>query len=351
MGKFTDGVKKIFSRNSKYANLPLGSGVNVWGTHKWFNTPLVGKYSDVYFYTIINKIFAALKNCRFVDNSDTEFVTDIKDFLEREITHIVWNYWKDGIIVVEETRKGYLVVDEYETDKNGVVKMQKNWTVLYSDMYKLKRLSTFEILKSELLFMDKIGSASDFLTSTYGTVCLITGTTMPMTAQEKEELNTQLKSSLGITADKQQFIISQSRNLDMKTIDFDIKGLALDEKMKDQYLVIADYFNVPKNLLSGDTDSTYENQKAALKRFYSDCISPLCEVVLQLGRMLISDSTELIPSTELTFTFDNVPEISLESEFVSSIRDLLEIAKDDTLSPASRAKLRELIDKKIEDYQ
>lgn len=352
MSKFTDNIKKVFSQNTpNHAELPMGSGVNVWGTQQWFKSPLVGKYSDIYFYTIINKIFSGLRNCRFVDLSDTDFVSTIRDFVEGEITHIVWNYWRDGYVVVESTKKGYAVVDNNKTDKDGVVILGKNQYVYYGDLYKLKRESTFNILQSELALMDRTGSASDFLTSTYGSMCLITGNTMPMSKAEKEELNTQLKTSLGITADRNQFVISQAKDLNFRDISFDVKGLALDEKIKDQYLLLADYFNVPKNILSSDTDSTYENQKAALRRFYSDCISPLCEIVLSIGRMLIMQSNIMIPSTELTFVFDNVPEISCESEFVQSINDLLSIVSNENLSPSARRKLQDIINQKIEDYQ
>lgn len=347
----TDRVKKLFSRNDNHAQYPLGSGVSVWGTQQWFRSPLVGKYSDIYFYTIINKIFSALHNCRFVDNSDTAFITDIKDFLEAEITHIVWNYWKDGFVIIETSRRGYSVVDKYQLNKNGEVILEKNQIVYYGDLYKLKRESTFNILTSEINLIDKFGSAMDFLTSTYGSMCLISGNTMPMSVDEKEELNNQLKTSLGITADKQQFVISQSKDLHFEKIDFDLAGLGLDDKMKDNYLLLADFFNVPKNILSSDTDSTYENQKAALKRFYSDCISPLCEIVLTIGRMLIANSNVLLPSNQLTFVFDNVPEISTEAEFVESIKSLLEIAANEHLSPASRLRINEIINQKIEDYQ
>lgn len=343
-----DSLKGIFtSKNSERL-----SG-QAWGAQLWYGAPLVGKYSDVYFYSIINKIFNALKNCRFVDNSDTPFVTDVKDFLDAEIIHLVWNYWKDGIIVVEYSDRTYKVIDKYRKNSFGevIVPTNKEWYILYSDLYLVKRTSTFDILKNELFFMDKLGSALDFLTSTYGSVCLISGNTMPVSDQEKEELNLQLKTSLGITADKNQFVISQSKDLKMDKIDFDVNGLALDEKIKDQYLLLADYFGVPKNILSLDTDSTYENQKAALKRFYSDCISPLCEIVLSVGRMIISRSNLLVPSTDLTFVFDNVADISTENEFVESVKNLLEIAKDESLSLDSREKLMDIINNKIENYQ
>ena len=351
---FMKRALKLFARNAdNHASLPMGSGVNVWGSAEWFRSPLVGKYSDTYFYTITNKIFSALHNCRFVDNSDTESVTELCRFLEREIVHIVWNYWKNGIIVCEENKDGWLIIDHYKTDKEGLVEVpsKKNWIIVYSDLYKVKRLSTFEVIQSELGYMDRIGSAEDFLTSTYGCVNLITGTTMPMSVAEKEELNKQLKTSLGTTADKDQFVISQAKDLSVNHIDFDVKGLGLDEKMKREYLLLADFFNVPKNILSSDTDSTYENQRAALRRFYSDCISPLCEVVLELGRAIIVQGADLVPASSLTFTFDNVPEISSEAEFVSEVKALLEIVADTNLDGISARKIREIINKKIEDYQ
>jgi hypothetical protein len=340
-------IDRIFRKNAQ--TTPIGN-TNVWGMQQWFKSPYVGKFSDVYFYSLINKMFGGLDNSRFINNGNSGLVDSVKDFLNDNAKHLIWNYWRDGIIVVDI--RDLSIVEDYRKDKIGAVTDYdyKNWVVIYSDTYTLKRLSTFDIIKNELCFLDRLGTAEDFLTSTYGSVCLITGKTMPMSTKDKEDLNLQLKTSLGITPEKQQFIISQSKDLSMEQFNFDLAGLNLEGKIRDQYLLLADYFNIPKNILTTDTDSTYENQNAALKRFYTDCISPLCEVLLRVGKEILIRSNELIPTTDLSFTFDNVDCLSTDSVFIETINGLLEIASNDALSASNKARINDIITKKIEEY-
>lgn len=172
-----------------------------------------------------------------------------------------------------------------------------------------------------------------------------------MNASDKEQLNRELKTNLGITADKNQFIISQGRDLQMHQFSFDMAGLDLAGKLDKQYLLLADFFNVPKNILTTDTDSTYENQSAALKRFYTDCIAPLCEVILEVGRMIIRQSYELVPSEDLSFVFDNVDVLRDTEKFSAEIRSLLDLVESESLDEESKSKLRDVISNKIADFQ
>lgn len=115
--------------------------------------------------------------------------------------------------------------------------------------------------------------------------------------------------------------------------------------------MLADFFNVPKNILTTDTDSTYENQSAALKRFYTDCIAPLCEVILEVGRMIIRQSYELVPSEDLSFVFDNVDVLRDTEKFSAEIRSLLDLVESESLDEESKSKLRDVISNKIADFQ
>ena len=137
----------------------------------------------------------------------------------------------------------------------------------------------------------------------------------------------------------------------MKQFSFDMGGLDLQGKLDKQYLLLADFFGVPKNILTTDTDSTYENQNAALKRFYTDCIAPLCEVVLEVGRMIIRNSFEIVPSEDLSFTFDNVDCLNDTSKFVEDITGLLNILANENLSDGAKSRLQDVINKRIEDLQ
>lgn len=345
-------INGLFSRNDK-GTATINESVNQsWGGWQWFNAPRVGKYSDVYFYSIINKIFNGLDNSRFTNNGEAFEVDEIATFLNDNAKHIIWNYWRDGYVVIDYTDEYFVWDAAIQKDAMGQVMIPSNreWFVVYSDTYILKRKSHFGIVKNELDFLDRLGNSLDYLTSTYGSVGIITGKTMPMNATDKEELNEQLKNNLGITRDRQQFIISRGTDFDIKQFSFDMAGLDLGGKIKDQYLLLADFFNVPKNILTTDTDSTYENQNAALKRFYTDCISPICEVILAVGRGLVTRLDVLQPSTDLSFTFDNVEVLNNDEAFLATVERLTEvIGKTD--DEAAKSALKAILQRKIEKYQ
>lgn len=330
------------------------TGNTLFANYQWFSNPMVGKYSDTYFFSLTNKIFKGLDNCRFINKGNSNYIESVADFINREAKHMIWCYWRDGFIVVDYTDITSPFIIDGDVKKNSygepIIPTGRQWLIHYSNPYILKRKSDFDILKNELSFLDRLADSLDFLTSTYGSVGIITGKSMPMTAEDKEELNEQLQRNLGITRQRKQFVISKGSDFDIKQFSFDMKGLDLQGKIDRQYLLLADYFGVPKNLLATDVDSTYENQSAALKRFYSDCISPLCEVLLEIGRRLIILSVELIASNELSFVIDNVPEISTDESFVEELKNFTNVINQ-TEDEYSKALLTNMLRKKIENYQ
>lgn len=344
-------IDRIFTRNAPRREVQNSI---LFGNYQWFNSPVVGKYSDIYFYSLINKMFNGLDNSRFVNNSTSATLDIIADFLNKNAKHIIWNYWRDGFVIIDYTEPTYLFVYDGIIQKNAngepIAPNDREWLIHYSDTYILKRKSCFDIIKNELCFLDRLASSLDFLTSTYGSVGIITGKTMPMNTQDKEELNEELKQNLGITRDRKQFIISRGNDFDIKQFSFDMAGLDLQGKIDKQYLLLADYFNIPKNILTTDTDSTYENQSAALKRFYTDCISPLCEIILAVGRELVVASNDFTPADELSFTFDNVTELNNDEVFLSTVERLNNVINS-TEDETVKGMLTDILLKKVEEYQ
>ena len=343
----------IFSKNKQIKKEDKDS----WLAWNWFSSPNIGKYSDVYFYTLIKKVFNGLSNVRYINLTSNFQLDTLTDFLTNHIQDIVWLTWKDGYVVINETSGEYSLITQspsqpVRTDTYGkvIIPSGKHWIVFYTYPYRLQRKSDFQIIREQLHFIDRLAGSMDFLTSTYGSVGIITGKTMPLNTQDKQELSEQLKQSLGITRDKQQFIIARGNDFDIKQFSFDLSSLDLSGKLKDQYLLLADYFNIPKNILTTDTDSTYENQEAALKRFYTDCITPLAEMVLSIGQSVLLEMTELFPSDSITFTIDNVEVINQDKNTIEALVSLTDlVAKTD--DPGIRVRLLDRIRKKIDDWK
>lgn len=349
MSKFS-----LFKKSTNnHAELPNGSGVNTWGFNKFFGDTVVGKYSDVYFYSIINKLLGGVANIRFDNLGDSEIVSEVAWFLNNNYSEILWRLWRDGFVIIDcYDDKQFFIIEEYTIDAKGNISVvgNKDYVVFYSKTKRLCGLTDFEIIKSNLRLIDKFSSAQDFLTSTYGAMCLISGGSMPMNAKDKDDLNAQLKTNLGITANKSQFIVSQSKDINMQTVSFDVAGLALSEKIKEQVAAIADYFCIPKDILNFKESSTYENQESAQKRFYQDAVIPLCEVLLELGREIIINSMTIIPSSELSFSTDNVSCLSQIKDFAEQVNILAALLKTD-ISDETKKSISDKIDYLVNNYQ
>ena len=65
-------IDRIFKRNAPQREVQNSI---LFGNYQWFNSPVVGKYSDIYFYSLINKMFNGLDNSRFVNNQNILYGT------------------------------------------------------------------------------------------------------------------------------------------------------------------------------------------------------------------------------------------------------------------------------------
>lgn len=166
-----------------------------------------------------------------------------------------------------------------------------------------------EVIKDHIDRLDRLVNADDYLTQSLGALGILSGTTLGLTPQDKKDFLDGIKRNVGITREQYQFIV-MSNPVDFKQVNLPIADLKLSEKVKDELQVIAGQFGVPYDLIPLSGKSTYDNQEQAVVSFYRNCISPLAEMVLDLGRYTLRvRSQELIPSRALTFTLDNVPEL------------------------------------------
>lgn len=274
------------------------------------------KYSDVYYWLVISRIFRGLQNVCFdvaqevgSDKVKTQ-LSDLLRFLNNNLTALVWQLWNNGFIVLETDKNGkwYSVpFDKIQTNGNGAI-INHDY-VLYSEPYMFLRKTDVTLLKETLGAIDVYKNSDIYLTKTFGAFGILSGSEMGINAADKEELQQQLKERAGTTEAKDQFIISNSP-INFSQIDFKIKELQLPDKVKDEIKVLCAHFGVPYDLIPMSGQSTYANQTAAIVDFYRSCISPLAEQILSLARYIVLKKYVTIPTTAVTFRIDNVAELA-----------------------------------------
>lgn len=276
------------------------------------------QYSNVYYWLVINRIFRGLQNVRYCLNDEQATdknrmtLADLLMFFNTNLTAMVWQMWNYGYVVLDINERGqWYIVDagdnSIRTDGNGSVMNYRY--VLYSEPYMYLRKTDRQLIGETLGAIDVFKNSDIYLTKTFGAFGILSGTEMGINAADKEELQAQLKERAGTVEAKDQFIISNSA-LNFHQIDFKIKELQLPEKVKEEVKVLCGHFGVPYDLIPMSGQSTYANQAAAIVDFYRNCIMPLAEQILSLGRYIIKCKYVSIPTSALTFTIDNVAELA-----------------------------------------
>lgn len=281
---------------------------------QWFGFQNVTRrrYADAYLWMILNKIFAGIRNVNFHAN-EKSFENDTKElceFLDTNVDVMLWWLWSFGYIVVSLDKNGALYIPQQSSLMFDTLGNITNYDIVYySDKYRFSRKSDFAIIKENIDNLDSLKNADSHIINSLGALGILCGKGVPMNYGEKEDLQKEMRENYGIT-DKKFNIFFSSQEIDFKQINLPIADLQINEKIREELKFLAGYFNVPYDLIPFSGQSTYANQRQAIIDFYRNCISPLAEVVLKIGRYVIKkDRSLLIPSDALTFSIDNVPEL------------------------------------------
>lgn len=291
--------------------------VQTFGAVNFFSTLISRKrYSDVYFWLVVSRIFRGLQNVCFdyaqdmVTDKAKIDLADLLRYLNNNLSSLVWQLWNNGVVVLEKNERGRWYSVPYEQlHFDGQGRVLDHVYVLYSEPYAFLGKTDIALLRETFGAIDTYKNSDIYLTKTFGAFGILSGSEMGINASDKEELQQQLKERAGTTEAKDQFIISNSP-LNFSQIDFKIKELELSEKMKDEVKVLCAHFGVPYDLIPMSGQSTYANQSAAIVDFYRSCISPLAEQVLSLARYIVLKKYRNIPTKAITFRIDNVAELA-----------------------------------------
>lgn len=311
------------------------------------------KYSDVYFWMIVSRIFRGLQNVCFDLNSDmvTDKIrmqlSDLLRFVNSNLSALVWQLWQNGVVVLDVDEHGrWHSVDYSELRFNGNGEVINYTYVMYSEPYMYLRKNDIQLLRETLDALDVYKNSDIYLTKTFGAFGILSGSEMGINAADKEDLQEQLKSRAGTTEAKDQFIISNSP-LNFSQIDFKIKELQLSDKVKDEVKVLCAHFGVPYDLIPMSGQSTYANQTAAIVDFYRSCVSPLAEQVLSLVRYIVLKRYVTIPTQAVTFRIDNVAELA--DDRTATVDYKLKVAELAMKVEELRIKLPEYITKELRE--
>lgn len=295
--------------------------------------PATGKYSAFYLQIILNKIYEGMNSVHFYSASNNYGVNQIADFLEKNIVTMLYQLWNYGYLVLSIKNKLELVdYQKVRLDKNGevITPSGEEWIVYYSNEYLQKRLTLFKIIAEQLHLIDTYSEALKYLTQTFGSVCVMSGKQLPLSATGKKELENNLKNNLGILSEKSQFLISQATDLQLQQFQFDIKGLELEEKIDKAFSRLCTFFGIPVNLVYTNENSTYDNQAESRRRYYTSCISNYSEIILTVGRAIVkNDMNLLVLSDDLTFSIDNMYTDNEKIDNIMKLNDLYQKIEDD----------------------
>lgn len=279
------------------------------------------RFADAYVVMLLSRIFRGMRNVNFtVDEHfthDTDGVRKIADFLNSTAQEDIWTLWNNGAIVIERRPDGtYETVPAklWKRDPQNSQRIVNYKLVTYSDAYRFTGRTDIDVLRDHIVRLDRLVNADDYLTQSLGAFGILSGSSMGLTPEDKKTFLEGIKKNIGITRDKFQFMLMGSP-VDFKQVELPIDKLKLSDKVKEEVMAIAGYFGIPYDLVPLSGKSTYANQAAAVVDFYRNCISPLAEVLLELGRYAIRcDNTIPLPSRALTFTLDNIPELEADKD-------------------------------------
>jgi len=99
------------------------------------------------------------------------------------------------------------------------------------------------------------------------------GASLPLDPKEKENVQKTWKNGYGLMKNKNQIIIT-SLPLKWQQMSIDADKLGLFEEVKLDTEKVCDVYGVPFELLANQKGTTFENQKQAEKRFYTNTVIP-----------------------------------------------------------------------------
>lgn len=286
-----------------------------WG---WFMNRHKKPYYKMLLWTILDQIFRGLNNVQFINTRKPNFEIDaIISFLESNFVLLLDQLWTLGYMAIQGDKNlnfRLIPVDDIRKDSKGRV-INKNSIVVYSPHYQSDRETDFQIIKPWLDIVDSLGNTLREGTEHMNVLPIISGESIPANQEFKEELSMLMGRDYGASGQKFPYFLSKVP-LDVKTIDLNIKDLEIDKNLLEAFKYLCRFFGVPTDLIVGG--ATFSNTNDAIQHFYNTTIRNYAEVLLQLGRSIITSCTNL-PKSSLNYKIYNVP--GMEKALTDSLKE------------------------------
>lgn len=274
----------------------------------FFNKKGKADYAALIMYIILNKIFSGLKNLTWKSTKLNYTAEDITNFIDRHSEILIHHYFKKGYAVVITDKIGLRLPyqNELRFDSNGMI-VNKNAIVIYSDPYIIERKTHYLLCLPFLNDINDNFNNGNFMTNQQGLYGILSGKGVPISPAAKEEVSEKLRKKYGFNEDQYSFILSNNE-LSWTPIEIPVDKLKLDDKSVNDFKWISNLFGINPDFFLGG--STFSNQADATVNFYRTAIEPLAEVLLKLARAaFIHTSENLEPSTIITYSLSNIPEL------------------------------------------
>lgn len=298
---------RIFKSNAIQINDVPDRANYSFGWDNLFNKKGERDYADTFLWMALNELFSGISNITFkLSRGDSEIARGICDFVERNATLLINQYFKKGFICVfYDSKRNYYTIpvdDLIRTDGNGRV-INADAVVIYSPMYQLKRSCMFDKVKPLLEMLNTLMNTMAETNRTMGTLPVISGNAIPANPQFKESLAKAMSKDYGYGVEQMRYFLSQTE-LKIDQIDMNIKDLELRENINDAFRKILNYFQIPVDLIIGN--STYANVESARIHFYETTIRTYAELLLKVARNLLTASNAFLPQNTITYKIENV---------------------------------------------
>lgn len=288
-------------------------------------------FSNFYLQLVLNKIYQGLQNVLFYTTDIDYLGNDICNFFDKNCSILIHSYFQNGYICVINDKNGLRLPYQNELRIDGTTGyiQNRNAICIYSDYYSINRQTHFSIIKPILKSLDTNSNNSLFASDNLGALGILSSKSIPLSPAGKEELNQHLMK-YGLSEDQFRFILT-NQEMSYTPINLPIKDLDFSGKVDKDLKYIAQFFNVPIDMVFGE--SSYANQEQAILLFYENCIAPLAEILLKLARTTyVYLDTKLTPSTIVTYKVVGVPQlessIMKESEEQIKYLELLDKLND-----------------------
>ena len=268
-------------------------------------------FADFYMWLVFDVLYNGISNVTFKARKSGLAQNEIVSFLDRNAALLMNMMIYQGYIAVSYTKNDKLTTyyipnpNDIKKDNLGRV-INPNTVVVYSPLYQMQRKNDIMVIRPQLDLLNTLCNTMVASADTMGTLPVIWGNSVPADPKYKQELENMMSRNYGWSSEKFRYFLSR-QEIHVETIDLKVKDLELTKNIEDTFGYLCRYFGVPTDLIYGN--STFSNVGEAKKFFYDTTIRRWAEVLLKVGRYLLTETGEYTPQDTITYFIENVPEV------------------------------------------